>query len=107
MKLAREILDALEASFHGRMLDPIQVDSSLIRAPLLCQPVTTAFPGSRAAIEYGRLARFLTLPDAERDQWMGLRLDERRALFEDGATTPAVDPEPVEEEAPEGLSAAG
>lgn len=93
LRLAQDILDALEASFPGRVLDPIQVDSNLVRAPLLCEPVTTAFPTSRSAIEYDRLARFLCLPEVERQRWMALSLDERRALFEDGATTPAADEE--------------
>jgi len=90
LRLANDILDALEESFRGHILDPIQVDSHLVRAPLLCEPVTTAFPASRAAAEYGRLARFLTLPDAERERWMALSLSERGALFEEGATTPGV-----------------
>ncbi|MFV1959676.1 MAG: ParA family protein [Planctomycetota bacterium] len=90
MRLAGDILDALESTFAGRILDPIQVDSNLIRAPLLCEPVTRAFPTSRSAIEYGRLARFLTLPDAERAKWMALTLEERRTLFEDGALTPSL-----------------
>ena len=110
LRLAREILDALEASFHGRMLDPIQVDSNLIRAPLLCESVVTAFPDSRAAIEYGRLARFLTLPDADREQWMRLSLSERSTLFEDGATTPGIEPSEDAKEKDEkaaGLSVAG
>ncbi len=91
MRLAGEILDALEDAFRGRILDPIQVDSNLVRAPLLCEPVTRAFPTSRSAVEYRRLARFLTLPDAERERWMRLTLRERSALFDEGATTPGLD----------------
>ncbi len=102
MRLAIDILDALEETFRGRILDPIQVDSNLVRAPLLCEPVTHAYPTSRSALEYGRLARFLTLSDEERDQWMALTLRERESLFAEGATTPAADPESSEE-----LSAAG
>jgi chromosome partitioning protein len=82
MRLAGDILDALEETFGGRILDPIQVDSNLIRAPLLCEPVTSAFPGSRSAREYGRLARFIVLPDEERERWLALTLAERRSLFE-------------------------
>jgi hypothetical protein len=85
MRLANDILDALEETFAGRILDPIQVDSNLVRAPLLCEPVTRAFPQSRSAREYGRLARFLTLPDEERERWMALSLAKRRALFEQSA----------------------
>jgi chromosome partitioning protein len=87
LRLASDILGALEETFRGRLLDPIQVDPNLVKAPLLCEPVTRAFPGTRAALEYGRLARFLTLPDAERERWMALSLSERQALVEG---TPAV-----------------
>jgi chromosome partitioning protein len=82
MKLAGDILDALDEAFRGRILDPIHVDSNLIRAPLLCEPVTRAFPHSRASLEYARLARFLVLPDAERQQWMDLPLATRRKVIE-------------------------
>jgi chromosome partitioning protein len=91
LRLATDILDALEETFRGRILDPIQVDSNLVRAPLLCQPVTDAYPTSRSSLEYRRLARFLTLPDEERERWMALTLREREALFAEGATTPAAD----------------
>ena len=108
MRLANDILDALEKSFRGRILDPIQVDSNLVRAPLLCEPVVHAYPASRSSVEYGRLARFLTLPDEEREGWMGLTLRERENLFAEGATTPAADPESAYEETDtEGLSATG
>jgi chromosome partitioning protein len=81
--LALEILAAIEEAFPGRVLDPIHLDATLIRAPLLCEPVTRAFPHSQAAREYGRLARFLTVPDAQRDRWMSLSLAQRRAAFAD------------------------
>jgi len=110
MRLAEEILDALEEGFPGHLLDPIQVDSNLVRAPLLCEPVTRAFPSSRASTEYRRLAHFLTLADAERVRWMNLTLRERRALFEEGASTPGIDGEDEADDRGEGaqrLSAAG
>jgi chromosome partitioning protein len=103
LRLANDILDAVEETFPGRILDPIQVDSNLVRAPLVCEPITHVYPTSRAAIEYGRLARFLTLPDEQRERWMSLTLREREALFADGATTPALDVEPPAG----GLSATG
>lgn len=82
MRLAGDILDALDEAFRGRILDPIHVDSNLIRAPLLCEPVTRAFPHTRASLEYARLARFLVLPDAERQEWMDLPLAVRRKVIE-------------------------
>jgi chromosome partitioning protein len=83
VRLAMEILEAIEEAFPGRVLDPIHIDHTLVRAPLLCEPITHSFPGSRAAREYGRLARFLTVPDAQRERWMSLSLAQRRAAFAD------------------------
>jgi chromosome partitioning protein len=82
VRLASDILDAIEEAFRGRVLDPIHVDSNLLRAPLICEPVTRAFPETRSAVEYARLARFLTLPEAQRDQWMSLTLAQRRDAFD-------------------------
>jgi hypothetical protein len=81
------------------------VDATLVRAPLVCEPVTRAFPTSRSAIEYRRLARFLVLPDEERARWMSLSLAERRAAFaaEDAsATDEETSPTPLAEEPDEG-----
>jgi len=82
MRLAGDILDALDEAFRGSILDPIHVDSNLIRAPMLCEPVTRAFPTTRSALEYARLARFVVLPDEERHQWMDLPLSVRRKVIE-------------------------
>ncbi len=81
MKLAGDILEALDEGFRGQVLDPIHIDSNLVRAPLLCEPVTRAFPSSRSSLEYARLARFLVLPDEERSQWMDLPLSVRRKVI--------------------------
>jgi len=81
MKLAGDILDALDEGYRGQILDPIHIDSNLIRAPLLCEPVTRAYPTSRSSLEYGRLARFLVLPDEERRQWMELPLATRHEVI--------------------------
>lgn len=80
--LAGEILDAIEEAFPGRVLDPIHLDPALLNAPLVCDPITRSFPHSKAAREYGRLARFVTMPDAQRERWMALSLTQRRAAFE-------------------------
>jgi len=45
------------------------------------EPVTRSFPETRAAREYARLARFLVLPDAERDA--KARSPERLGPIED------------------------
>jgi chromosome partitioning protein len=92
ISLANEILDAIEEAFPGRVLDPIHLDPAVMRAPLVCEPVTRAFPSSRAAREYSRLAAFLTWPDAQRERWMSQSLAQRRALLEqDEAGRPASD----------------
>ena len=82
VKIASDILDALDEAFRGRLLDPIHNDPNLIRAPLLCEPVTRAYPESTSALEYARLARFFTLKEAERAQWMQLTLAERRRVID-------------------------
>ena len=82
MRLARDILDALDEAFPGRLLDPIHVDSNLVRAPILCEPVTRAYPASRSALEYMRMARFFTLADEDRAKWMKLTLSQRREVLE-------------------------
>lgn len=82
LRVANDILDALDEAFRGRLLDPIHIDSNLIRAPLLCEPVTRCFPHTRSALEYARLARFFTLSDVERRQWMELTVAERRRVIE-------------------------
>ncbi len=89
IRLATEILDAIEEAFPGRVLDPIHLDPTLLRAPLVCEPITRAFPHSRAAREYGRLARFLTIPDAQRERWLSLSLAQRRAAFDSEEGGPA------------------
>ena len=85
IKVASDILDALDEAFRGRLLDPIHDDPTLMRAPLLCEPVTRAYPHAPSALEYARLGRFFTLQDAEREQWMGLTLAERRQIIEKAA----------------------
>ncbi len=87
MRLACDILDALDEAFRGRIMDPIHVDSNLIRAPLVCEPVTRAFPTTRSSIEYSRMARFFTLPDADRTRWMNLTLEQRRQVLDKGASS--------------------
>jgi len=103
IRLVCEILDAMDEAFRGRMLDPIQVDTNLIRAPLLCEPVTRAFPESRAAQEYARLARFVTLPDEDRRRWVDMPLAKRREILDQAGRetgrTEAPPEDPLEESA--------
>jgi chromosome partitioning protein len=70
IRLANDFLAALEQNFGGNLLDPISVDSNIIKAPMIYEPVTRSFPNSRAAKEYLRLGRFVTSTDAERLAWV-------------------------------------
>jgi len=82
--LAGEFLAALDQSFGERLLAGITTDPEVVKAPMLYEPVTRSFPHSRAAREYLRLARFLVMPDAEREAYA--RSGDRLALVD---ATPA------------------
>jgi MinD-like ATPase involved in chromosome partitioning or flagellar assembly len=69
VRLANDFLQALDRHFGSTLLDPISVDANVVKAPMIYEPVTRSFPATRAAREYLRLARFLSLPDAERDAY--------------------------------------
>jgi chromosome partitioning protein len=73
VKLAADFLAALEQNFAGCLLDSISADATIVKAPLVYEPVVRSFPASRSAQEYRRLARFVASSDAERDSWMGTR----------------------------------
>jgi chromosome partitioning protein len=59
LKVGREILDAIRGGLGERVLPPIRTDANLVRAPMLRAPVVFAFPGSRGAKDYARLATAL------------------------------------------------
>jgi chromosome partitioning protein len=67
LRLANDFLAALERHFGAALLDPVHLDANVARAPMVYEPVTRSFPGSRAARDYERVAAFLARPDAERD----------------------------------------
>jgi chromosome partitioning protein len=67
--LAAEFLAALDQAFGERLLAAISADPEVVKAPMIYEPVTRSYPDSRAAREYARLARFLVLPDPERDAY--------------------------------------
>jgi chromosome partitioning protein len=73
VKIAADFLASLEQNFAGCLLDPISADATLVKAPMVYEPIVRCFPGSRSAAEYRRLARFLVATDAEREAWMGSR----------------------------------
>ena len=68
-KLAAEFLAALDQAFGERLLAGISADPEVVKAPMIYEPVTRSFPDAPAAREYSRLARFLVLPDPERDTY--------------------------------------
>jgi chromosome partitioning protein len=80
--LAAEFLAALDQAFGERLLAPVSADPEVVKAPMFFEPVTRSFPETRAAREYARLAKFLVLPDTERDQ--RARSPDRLAPIDDG-----------------------
>jgi chromosome partitioning protein len=73
VRLAADFLAALEQNFAGCLLDPISVDATVVKAPMVYEPVVRSFPSSRVAQEYRRLARFLAATDPERESWIASR----------------------------------
>jgi len=59
LKVAREILGAVQNGLKGRVLPSIRTDANLVRAPMVRAPVTLAFPTSKGAKDYARLAKLL------------------------------------------------
>ncbi len=57
VKMTGEFLASMEESFAGRMLTPIRTDANLAKAPIAREPAIFAFPNSRGARDYRRLAR--------------------------------------------------
>ncbi len=62
VKLCREFLATMEQTFSGRLLTPIPTDANLMKAPMVKEPAVTAFPSSRGAAAYRRVARELLAP---------------------------------------------
>jgi chromosome partitioning protein len=59
VKVSREILGAIRGGLKDRVLPPIRTDAHIMRAPMVRTPVTVAFPRSKGAKDYGRLADLL------------------------------------------------
>ncbi len=62
IKLTREFLAGMEANFKDRMLTPIRTDANLAKAPMVQEPAVFAFPASRGAKDYRRIAREILAP---------------------------------------------
>jgi len=56
LKVGQEILEAIRGGLKERVLPPIRTDANLVRAPMLRAPVGFAFPQSKGAKDYARLA---------------------------------------------------
>ena len=59
LKVGQEILEAIRGGLKDRVLPPIRTDANLVRAPMLRAPVGFAFPRSKGAKDYARLAETL------------------------------------------------
>ena len=59
LKVGQEILEAIRGGLKDRVLPSIRTDANLVRAPMLRAPVGFAFPRSKGAKDYARLAETL------------------------------------------------
>ncbi len=59
MKVAGEILDAIRGGLKNRVLPSIRTDANLVRCPMLRAPAAFAFPASKGARDYDRIAALL------------------------------------------------
>jgi chromosome partitioning protein len=59
LKVCGEILAAIREGLKDRVLPAIRTDANILRAPMLRTPVNFAFPTSRGARDYARLAGML------------------------------------------------
>jgi chromosome partitioning protein len=65
LKVCGEILAAIQEGLKDRVLPAIRTDANLLRAPMLRMPVNFAFPASRGARDYARLADLVLACPAE------------------------------------------
>ena len=54
----------MEESFRGRLLTPVRTDANLMKAPIVLESAVTAFPASRGAKDYRRIAREILSADS-------------------------------------------
>jgi chromosome partitioning protein len=59
LKVAGEILGAIREGLKDRVLPAIRTDAHVLRSPMLRAPVNFAFPASKGARDYARLAGLL------------------------------------------------
>ncbi|MHC4937615.1 MAG: AAA family ATPase [Planctomycetota bacterium] len=59
VKVASEIMQAVEGGLAGRVLPPVRTDANLVRAPMVKAPAVFSFPSSKGAKDYRRLADLL------------------------------------------------
>jgi len=59
LKVASEILDAIKDGLKNRVMPSIRTDAHLVRCPMLRTPVSFAFPNSKGAKDYDRIAGIL------------------------------------------------
>ena len=65
LKVCGEILAAIREGLKDRVLPAIRTDANILRAPMLHTPVNFAFPTSRGARDYARLAELLLDADTQ------------------------------------------
>ena len=71
IKVAGEIMQAVQGGLADRVLPPVRTDANLVRAPMVKAPAVFSFPASKGAKDYARLADLLLderpAPDGAQD----------------------------------------
>jgi chromosome partitioning protein len=50
--MSRKLLESIRENLEGRVLPPVRTDATLMKAPMVQEPVIFSFPRSRAAADY-------------------------------------------------------
>ncbi|MHC4408414.1 MAG: AAA family ATPase [Planctomycetota bacterium] len=59
IKVAGEIMEAVQGGLADRVLPAVRTDANLVRAPMVKAPIVFSFPASKGAKDYRRLASML------------------------------------------------
>jgi chromosome partitioning protein len=59
IRMANKILESIETNLGGRVLPSVRTDASLMKAPMIQEPVIFSFPRSRATADYHAVCRDL------------------------------------------------
>ncbi len=57
ISMSTQLLETMQESLEGRVLPSVRTDASVMRAPMVREPVIFSFPRSRAAADYHAVSR--------------------------------------------------